>query len=505
MDCHTKRKLMSLTLVVLAAMALAVVAPLVQAQSGPPPVPVDPNGPYARFYYAGAAPAQDIVQYYPHEFTHAYANEAHNAAFPIADDAPEWMHKGVRWVFPEARAWPLNEEQPFDVKTYGEARGLTTITQYYGNALGVSVVDGIVYAESDDFFCYAINARTGKLIWRNSPIGNNLMGTPLVVGDIVYVTGGSVAFNFHNVQRYAENPESSIRGGSVNYNGPFALNRHTGELVWYFSTEGETMPTPAYDDGKLYITTGAGKAYAVDAKTGKEIWNTELGGMANMSCPAVYKGRVYVSMSVKAFLYCLDGKSGNIVWKGTIPDATNTGMGDVSPAVAEGVVVMDAVTSPKKENGKTTMNTVIRAYNADDGKVLWTDSMGRGPKPPAFKGGVPMIHDGVVYVGTPVNSIMRAYDLKTGKILWTWQIPAAGPAGAGRGAPTYYEGTLYVSTGPDVFALDPKTGKLLGQKHVGGRFGIVQPTIVGGTIYLGNSWDWVIALPVSDVNPNYGK
>jgi len=32
---------------------------------------------------------------------------------------------------------------------------------------------------------------------------------------------------------------------------------------------------------------------------------------------------------------------------------------------------------------------------------------------------------------------------------------------------------------------------------------IVNPTIVGGTIYLDNSWDWVIAVPVSEVNPSY--
>jgi hypothetical protein len=51
--------------------------------------------------------------------------------------------------------------------------------------------------------------------------------------------------------------------------------------------------------------------------------------------------------------------------------------------------------------------------------------------------------------------------------------------------------------------IDPKDGKLIGQKHIGGRFGIVNPVIVGGTIYLGNSWDWVIAVPVSEVNPNY--
>ncbi|WP_297374622.1 hypothetical protein [Acidiferrobacter sp.] len=43
------------------------------------------------------------------------------------------------------------------------------------------------------------------------------------------------------------------------------------------------------------------------------------------------------------------------------------------------------------------------------------------------------------------------------------------------------------------------TGRLIGQKSLGGRFGIVNPVIVGGTIYLDNSWDWILAVPVSAV------
>ena len=127
--------------------------------------------------------------------------------------------------------------------------------------------------------------------------------------------------------------------------------------------------------------------------------------------------------------------------------------------------------------------------------------MGRGPKPPAFKGGVPMIHAGVLYVGSPVNNVVQAYDLATGKLRWTWHVPDAGPAGAGRGAPTFYKGTLYVSTGEYVYAVNPLDGNLLSKYHVGGRFGIVNPVIVGGTIYLTNSWDWIHAIPLSKVNP----
>ena len=208
-------------------------------------------------------------------------------------------------------------------------------------------------------------------------------------------------------------------------------------------------------------------------------------------------------MSLKAFIYCFDAQTGKVLWQGTIPNAENTGMGDVSPVVADGVVVMDAVSMIETKSGKDTMDTCVRAYDANTGKVLWTQLMGPGPKTPAFKGGMPMIHDGVVYVGTPVNNVYQAYKLKSGKLLWTWHVPDAGPAGAGRGPATYYKDVLYISTGSFIYAINPTNGKLIGQKKIGGRFGIVNPTIVGGTIYLGNSWDWVIAVPVSEVNPNY--
>ena len=73
----------------------------------------------------------------------------------------------------------------------------------------------------------------------------------------------------------------------------------------------------------------------------------------------------------------------------------------------------------------------------------------------------------------------------------------------GRAAPTWYEGMLYIPTGSAPDAINQENGEEIGHYHVGGRFGIVNPRMVGGTIYLGNSWDWIIALPVSDVNPNY--
>lgn len=91
--------------------------------------------------------------------------------------------------------------------------------------------------------------------------------------------------------------------------------------------------------------------------------------------------------------------------------------------------------------------------------------------------------DGIVYA----QSDDQALDLKTGTPRWTWSVSKPGAAGAGRGATIYVDGTLYSATVGTVYALNPLSGALIGQKDIGGRFGIVSPTIVGGTMYRGNS------------------
>ncbi|MEL5847834.1 MAG: PQQ-binding-like beta-propeller repeat protein [Candidatus Igneacidithiobacillus chanchocoensis] len=484
---------------IIPATALAANIPLDPTNSA-----LDPQSPYATLYLPQNAPTS-VDQVGPDAWTHAYGNPQHNAAFSVANDAPRWIRDGVRWNFPEARAWPLTDPHPYGEKVDGLKEALPVQTQFYGNALGVSVVRGVVYAESDDMFAYAINAKTGKLIWRSSPVENNLMGNPLVVRNHVYLSAGSVSFNFANVMKYAKHPRQAGRGKDISYNGIFCLNRENGKLLWSFKTAGDAMPTPAYAEQSLFISTGDGNIYRISAADGKELWKTHVGGIANMSSPVVMDGQVYVSMSVIPGLYALDVKTGKVLWKGEIPGAVNTGMGDVSPAAANGIVVMDTVADAKLVDGKPTMDTVVRAFNGTTGKVLWTVNLGRGARIPAFKGGVPMIHDGTVYVGTPVTSDYTAINLHSGKVEWTWKVPNPGPAGAGRGAPTFYRGMLYISTGPDIYAVDPKNGQLMHQYHVGGRFGIVNPTIVGGTMYLGNSWDWVNAVPVKDVNPSFSE
>ena len=360
---------------------------------------------------------------------------------------------------------------------------------------------GVVYAESDDTSAYAVNARTGRLIWRASPVGNNLMDNPLVNANRVYLSAGSVSFNFTNVTLHVRDPQAAGRGKDIDYNGVYCLNAHNGKLLWYFPTAGNARPTPAYAYGSLYISTGDGNIYAVSAhqpqtRDDPRRWDRQYVEPGRLAPARV---RVHVRNPRPP---CLGRPYRPGAVEGRHPGGRQYRYGRclTGGAMASS---MDAVADPRLVDGHPTLTTIARAYNARTGKVLWTHNMGRGPKVPAFKGGVPMIIHGMVYVGSPITSDYEAINARTGHVMWTWHVPDAGPAGAGRGAQTYYQGVLYISTGPDVYALNPKTGKVLGHRHIGGRFGIASPTIVGGTIYLGNSWDWINALPVKSVNPHF--
>ena len=88
----------------------------------------------------------------------------------------------------------------------------------------------------------------------------------------------------------------------------------------------------AYDAGKLFFNTLDDHTIAIDAATGKEVWNTKVGdiniGETMTMAPLVVKGRVLVGnsggeMGVRGWLKGLDENSGTVVWTAyhTGPDA----------------------------------------------------------------------------------------------------------------------------------------------------------------------------------------
>lgn len=434
-------------------------------------------------------------------------NLAHNPAFPAAPGAPEWVRKGVSWAFPENMAVPLQSSFP-DQAALGLRGAPVKMTQMLGNAVGVTAVNGIIYAESDDGYLYALNAQTGDLLWESPHLINALMGDPVVADNLVFVTAGDTGFSFSQLLKYFLSGGKKSLNRGLGYAAIYAFDAQTGRQVWRQDVSGNAMSSPAVYNGIVYTATGDGHLYAYRATTGDPVFQTDLGGFDSMSSlnlyldPKTFRELVLVGVSDQNRVVAVDAYTGKIVWtQATNLKIFNTGMGDNSPAVDQenGIVVQDSVVDG--DPATQTSDLGLFAMDVHTGKVLWSDKLGRGPTPPAYKAGITMIHQGIIYVGTPITSKFYAVDEKTGNILWTFQITDAGPAGAGRGGAVYYQGVLWLAAGPSIYALDPSTGRELSSYKPGGRFGIVNPVIVGGTMYLDNSYDWVQAIPLSTIYP----
>ncbi len=457
---------------------------------------------------APALPDATNAQSFPTSWNEYEGASNHESFFPASKGSPGWVKKGVSWSFAEQAAVPLNSTFP-DLANLGLRNAPVKLTQYLGNAVGVTAVNGIIYAESDDYHLYALNAKSGALLWQVGPLNNSLMGNPIVSGNIVYVTTGDTGFSFSQVLKFEQSGGTSPLVRGLLYSSIYAFNATTGRMLWRQDFKGNAMPTPIIYDNTVYEPTGGGNLWALNAQTGALKWKTPLGGFDSMSSPNIYVNPVTKQASIifgtsdVNHVVAVNASTGAITWtQPTALNIFNTGMGDNSPAVdqAKGIVVQDSVVN--FDHATKTTNLAVYAMDANTGKVLWSTNLGRSSAPPAYKGGMALIQNGVVYVGSPVTSRLYALSESTGKILWSFPFINSGPAGAGRGNPVMAYGVLWIAAGPTIYAIDPSTGKQLSSYTPGGRFGIVSPVIVGGTMYLGNSYDWVQAIPLTTIYPN---
>ena len=72
---------------------------------------------------------------------------------------------------------PLGSRETFRQPVHSEPISLRGMIRRGDNKMGASATGAVVYTGTDDVFAYAHYGRTGKLIWRTSPIANNMMAT----------------------------------------------------------------------------------------------------------------------------------------------------------------------------------------------------------------------------------------------------------------------------------------------------------------------------------------
>jgi alcohol dehydrogenase (cytochrome c) len=146
-------------------------------------------------------------------------------------------------------------------------------------------------------------------------------------------------------------------------------------VAWIFQTDvKESLETsPIVVDGVMYVTTSFSHVYALDAKTGAQLWhyNHKMGPITTYCCGPNNRGvqvlgdLVYLA-TLDAKLVALKAKTGEVAWQTQIADPEAGYSETMAPTVIKDKVLIGT------NGGEYGIRGFVKAYDAKTGKLLWT-------------------------------------------------------------------------------------------------------------------------------------
>ncbi len=252
------------------------------------------------------------------------------------------------------------------------------------------------------------------------------------------------------------------------------------DKLWRYTNRPLLEFPPIYVGGKLYLVNNSGYAIALDADTGKVLWERRIGRL-NASSPTYYRHRLYIVNLVPGHIVKLDAKTGRTIWKRSLP-----GRAESSP------VVIDRTAYFGCEDGN------LYALSTVSGDVRWATPLG-GPikSAPAYFGGK-------IFVGD-YGGYMNAVDAKSGKLIWQSGSlgPGFGASGAFYSTPAIAYGRVYAGNNDGrVYSFDTSDGTLAWTYSTGG-YAYSGPTVANTqhsppTVFIGSFDGNVYALDAKD-------
>jgi outer membrane protein assembly factor BamB len=283
----------------------------------------------------------------------------------------------------------------------------------------------------------------------------------------------------------------------------------------------------AFDDGKLFVSTGFGDVFALNASNGRRAWKTPL-QVPIVNAPVASAGRVFVSTEDNHF-YALAETDGRKLWDHT-GISTSAGILESTSAAVAGEYVIAPYTSGE-----------IYALRIQNGRPAWNDMLTSSGGVTALSelddiAGRPVVDRGMVFAISH-SGVMAAINLSTGDRSWSRDVGGIQtPWAAGdfiyvlssdqqvicltrkegrvkwihqlslykdpakkedaivwAGPVLVSDRLVLVSSAGYAVSLSPYTGKLLGRMVIPGE-AYIAPVVADGTLYLWTNDAQLVAL-----------
>ena len=326
---------------------------------------------------------------------------------------------------------------------------------------------GRLYAMGGNQNVTALDLATGKKLWSvRLDSGNKRDKTAL---------GGGVAF---------EDDRLYVTSG---YGFSVALNPADGTELWRHNIGKPFQTPPVVSQGIVYGISSDNEIFALSSETGERLWTwtgiAEPARMLTAPLPAV-EGDVVIAPFSSGELAALHAKTGRLLWADEL-----TGVGRLSPLsslndIPGAAVMHEGAAYAMNQNG------ILTAVRITTGERLWSQPLG------GFN--TPWIAGSYLFVLGEEGQLV-CLNRKDGTIVWTTQLATYKNEKKRKGkivwtGPVLINSRLLVlSSVGEALEIDSTEGDILRRFKPGGNF-FIPPVIAGDTLYLLNDKAQIIAL-----------
>ena len=274
----------------------------------------------------------------------------------------------IQTRMPPLRPGSLDEATSLDLVAYvlqanGAAAGPSPLTSAATLAIG-SAATGNVATPPAALTPAATAAAAPKVPRRHTVTGEVRNYVPVTDAMVRNPDPGDWLMYRGNYRAWSYSPLAQITPGNVT---DLEL-----KWVWAMNEGGRNQPTTIVHNGTIFLANVGHIIQALDGKTGRLIWEHELGGVpinqqSATRSVALYQDKVFLGTN-DAKVIALDARTGKVVWETVVADNAQGYFMSSGPIVVRGKVIQGMTgCGPRGKEG-----CFLTALDATTGNIAWT-------------------------------------------------------------------------------------------------------------------------------------